>query len=403
MWGYTSVDEAFLISKNKDRTVRDAFTDLSKGCDEVWIAAAFFRQNQLLKAWRASGCKLRLVVALSWPTEPWILKDLEGSLDKGRLKFYPTASFHSKLYVFLKQGVPVAAIVGSSNFTGGGLERNLETNVLVKNREELQILSEHFEAICKGASLLSKEHIARYETLLDNTRHDRQKVEREEKAFSAVLQPVTEAEQYPAFKKCVDDVVERVQLISIQEWPGVPVYLTVDHFWHWVKTVLAKDKAMIGRIQSNPNYRMEVLPKLFHDYAHWDKSGHRHTSKMEKTSQWLQGILARSRIDELSEKDAQRVFESLNAGGYLNRFHKSEKFIQDNPLHRIRASFRRLLWSPNDIVKRISDLLVDDNYRLKGFGSALVQELIGWVEPEKWPPRNNKADKALELLGYKFK
>src|ERR1017187_4729391 len=124
---------------------------------------------------------------------------------------------------------------------------------------------------------------------------------------------------------------------------------------------------------------------------------------MEKTSQWLQGILARSRIDELSEKDAQRVFESLNAGGYLNRFHKSEKFIQDNPLHRIRASFRRLLWSPNDIVKRISDLLVDDNYRLKGFGSALVQELIGWVEPEKWPPRNNKADKALELLGYKFK
>jgi GNAT superfamily N-acetyltransferase len=398
------MNEAFLISKEEGRSVRDALTDLSKACDEVWVAAAFFREDQLLKAWRVSRCKLRLVVALAYPTDPSILRKLlAGSSDKVKLKFYHTASFHSKLYLFLKQGVPVAAVVGSSNFTRGGLERNVETNVLVEGRERLQILSEHFKAICKEASVLSEEHIARYETLLDKTRLDRQKVEREEKAFRAVLEHRIEAEQYGAFKKCVDVVVERVKLISEREWRGVPVYLAVDHFWHWVKTVLAKDKAMIVRIQSNPNYRNEVLPKLFHDYAQWDKSGHRHTGEMEGTSRWMQGILGRSRIDGLSRKDARKVFESLHAGRFLIRFDKAEKFIKDNPLHRIRASFRYLLWSPNDIVKRISDLLADDNYKLKGFGSSLVQELIGWVEPEKWPPRNNKADKALELLGYKFK
>lgn len=183
----------------------------------------------------------------------------------------------------------------------------------------------------------------------------------------------------------------------------MPVYLTVDHFWHWVKTKLAKAEARILRIQTHPDYRDEELPKLFQEYAHWDKSGKKETAELEQRAKRIQGILSRPGIDRLSEKDAREVFESLNAGDYLKRFHKPETFIQNNSLQRIQASFQYLLWSQDDIVKRISALLADDNYKLKGFGSALVQELIGWVHPEKWPPRNNKADKALELLGYKFK
>jgi len=34
------------------------------------------------------------------------------------------------------------------------------------------------------------------------------------------------------------------------------------------------------------------------------------------------------------------------------------------------------------------------------FGASNIQELIGWVRPKEMPLRNNKADRAREMLGY---
>lgn len=85
------------------------------------------------------------------------------------------------------------------------------------------------------------------------------------------------------------------------------------------------------------------------------------------------------------------------------RFDADQKFAHDNDIFKIRNSLNYLLWPEDDIAIRIHRLLHDKSYKLEIFGASKIQELIGWVNPEKMPLRNDKADNAVELLGYKFK
>ena len=85
------------------------------------------------------------------------------------------------------------------------------------------------------------------------------------------------------------------------------------------------------------------------------------------------------------------------------RFGANKTFTISNSLSDIKRAFNYLLWSEDDIQKRISSLLPRGPYHLKGFGKSNVQELIGWVHPDEMPIRNNKADKAVEMLGYRFR
>jgi len=85
------------------------------------------------------------------------------------------------------------------------------------------------------------------------------------------------------------------------------------------------------------------------------------------------------------------------------RFAAHKKFVKDNEILKIRKSLNYLLWSDDDIEVRIDRLIRGPKYKLAQFGPSNIQEIIGWVQPEKMPLRNNKADDALELLGYNFR
>ena len=51
---------------------------------------------------------------------------------------------------------------------------------------------------------------------------------------------------------------------------------------------------------------------------------------------------------------------------------------------------------------RIHNLIKNPIYKLHRLGSSGVQEINGWIRPTAYPIRNEKADKALEILGYKL-
>src|ERR1017187_8604295 len=142
------MSDAFLVLNAKGKeTVRDFLKNLSTQCDEICVAAAFFCKDRLLGDWTAQGCKLRVVVSLTYPTDASVLRALLALPPRQVSVGFYKGQFHSKLYLFLKEGRPIGGVVGSSNFTGGGLERNIETNILINARVELQALSDHFEVI----------------------------------------------------------------------------------------------------------------------------------------------------------------------------------------------------------------------------------------------------------------
>jgi hypothetical protein len=86
----------------------------------------------------------------------------------------------------------------------------------------------------------------------------------------------------------------------------------------------------------------------------------------------------------------------------IQRFNADDLFIAENTLHQIRTSFKYLLYSNDEMDLRIHNLIKNPKYKLQRLGSSGVQEINGWTRPTTYPIRNDKADRALQILGYNW-
>jgi hypothetical protein len=165
------------------------------------------------------------------------------------------------------------------------------------------------------------------------------------------------------------------------------------------------DQKGLKQISGDPKTRANRLPKLFEEYAHWYKSSADYSpSAIKQNSDNLRRILAKNRLSALTKPLARSVYVRLHAGRTRKkRFGADKTFTTSNSPSDIKRAFDHLLWSADDIQKRISSLLPRGPYHLKEFGKSSLQELVGWVHPDDLPIRNGKADAALTMLGYRFR
>ena len=85
-------------------------------------------------------------------TDPKLIKKMVG-LDNVRVvKKYPGGTFHPKVYAF-RSGNDAAAVIGSANFTIGGLGRNSEAAVLVEGDTKSSFFKEIFSFVKDSAQL----------------------------------------------------------------------------------------------------------------------------------------------------------------------------------------------------------------------------------------------------------
>jgi HKD family nuclease len=407
------VSQPFLVS-NGGKSVSAAIARSAATAGEIELAVAYLSNADLIEIWLRRGSEVKLLVALQPPTDPRVLRHLLNSFPVGlQLRFY-SARFHSKLLIFSNNRKAFCAQVGSSNFTGGGLFSNIETNVLTRKPAQLTALADHFKSIWKGSALLQPVDLDAYEKYWQQTKADRDRLKARDARFEkrVVLPRIhnagsgrvfTEARDYYGFWNVVDDVVRTIAPVSRREWPGIPLYRTVDHFFHWIVQVW--DRRNLYSISKNPKVRARALPQLFADYARWDKSNSNFAAgKMIKSSRLLRRLLSRKNLPKLSRRLAQDVYRRLHSG-YMRtrRFSSDAAFVRQNSITEIRRTLGYLLWSNDDIDERISACLPRGRLHLAQFGASNVQELLGWVNPDTLPLRNDKADKALELLGYRFR
>ena len=401
--------QSFLVENSNSSSVNEFILRTSESADEIRLAVAYFSHSDLIDRWLQRKLRLSFVVALQPPTSPDLLRRL---LHAGLgIKFYDSR-FHSKLYLFCRSGQPFGALVGSANFTAGGLLNNIETNVFLSDSSQLDALARQFKDVWDGAASLSPPDVQRYQQFCRETQQEREKInngyakfERQNVAprFRRGRKRVTskEGRDYLAFWKRVDEVKEIVGQISETEYPGTPSYLVIDHFWHWIVKIW--DQNNLPKIAADANYRREMLPVLFRQFIEYDKGGEDYNGGLNERAEFFRSVLSAERIQKLSREDARQIYSRMHSGrARSQRFAADEKFAKENSIEKIRASLEYLLWSHDDIDQRISALLVDDAFKLKQFGASNVQELLGWIRPEL-PIRNDKADKAVEMLGFNFR
>ncbi|OMH40109.1 restriction endonuclease PLD domain-containing protein [Desulfurobacterium indicum] len=78
---------------------------------------------------------------------------------KLEIKYYPHSPLHAKLYIFRsRSGIDLGRVItGSSNFTLSGLKDNLEFNVELKNRGDVEFAIERFDSLWENCIDISDE------------------------------------------------------------------------------------------------------------------------------------------------------------------------------------------------------------------------------------------------------
>lgn len=396
-----------ILTNTEDKNTKDLLSELGDRADSIKIATAFFSETELIIRWLENLKKVDLLVSLRPPTNYYSLKTIQ-SKHGVNIQFLGD-NFHSKFLIFYTNGKPFACVIGSSNFTYGGLIRNIETNVLLTETGYLTELEKHFNILFEQSYLLQPSDLEAYKALFDNfVRRLKLSTDKQAEFQKKILSKRTiqkkklkislKARQYLIFWRIVDDVKGMVKDISIKEYPNIPIYLTIDHFWHWIKTVWSKENTAYP----NSENRCILIPKLFEEYCKWDKRSDNHTSHMANQSKNLfSRLLSQNHINRLTTDEAKEIYRNLHSGGMrAKRFYSDIDFVHENTIQKIRSSLKYLLYSNDDIELRIHNLCENPSFKLSQLSSSGIQEIIGWVNPEKFPLRNEKADYALKLIGY---
>jgi hypothetical protein len=402
--------QKLILTNYEENNLKKVISNFAYKADKIKIASAFFSNTKLINEWLNNSKQVDLLVSLRPPTNYYSLKSVQSNI--GITIQFLGDDFHSKFFIFYNNGQPFACIIGSSNFTAGGLYKNIETNAIFTDTKYLQEIDIQFSSLWERSFSLQPTDLANFKTVFDNFQKREKETEKDQAEFEKKILTKRanqkkkskigkEAKLYFAFWRVIDEVKEMVNDISEQEYPKVPAYISIDHFWHWIKVVWAKENRSKPTIAN----RKTVIPKLFKEYCDWDKSTGNHTKKMAETSKTMfSKLLSKSNIDNLTKDDARQIYANLHSGGMrTRRFGADKKFIIENSIQKIRNSFKYLLYSNDELDLRIHNLCSNPKFKLSQFSSSSIQELIGWVTPDKYPMRNKKAYESLKLLAYELK
>jgi hypothetical protein len=384
---------------------------LASKADSIEIAVAFLSDSELIKQWNTNKKKINVIVSLRPPTSFYSLKDLQSALNVD-ISFLGN-EFHSKFFLFYKHKKLIGGIIGSSNFTSGGLVKNIETNIYINDNETLSELQKHFDNLLQNSNLLQPTDLDDYETIYKNwlarqvkenaeldkfkTKTTKNRTKRKQK-----VRITKEAKQYFEYWRIVDEIRDLVKDISDNAYPKIPHYLALDHFWHYVKVKWYKET---GKTLNKNNQRQEI-PKLFSKYIKWQREEEKQDYPkymMKQSKNVFQVYLAEKNIDKLTQSQAKEIFQNLHSSEMpIQRFGSDDLFIAENDISKIRGALKYLLYSNDEMDLRIHNLMKNPKYKLHRLGSSGIQEINGWTRPTEYPIRNDKADKALEILGYKL-
>ncbi|MEZ6137009.1 MAG: phospholipase D-like domain-containing protein [Pirellulaceae bacterium] len=386
-----------IISNHLEERCFSDFLTLPAGSPiRLRFAVAFFTSPELIDEVAAASPEnqVYLVVSLNPPTSYHALKKILWRSNV-RIDFVPEG-LHSKIYIIESDVSEPIAAVGSSNLTVGGLMRNIETNVLFRGTEVEQCgIKSHFDFICQRADALTPEALEDYRQEFEEFRTATASRNR----AKSLLQPQTRlrvgaAKSFLDFWNAAYCVHELVRELSAENFPEVPVYTTIDYFWHYVVSIIgaAEVTASIKK-----HGRDDAIRHLFSSYATWENEGEQYWRVLNRKVELIQSLLGDTTIQSLTKPLARDVYASLHSNEMaIQRFGRDKDFIADNSIEEIIDSFSVLLHGDQRIEFRIDAALT--THKLKHFGPSGVQELNGWFRPTRYPVRNSLAEKALSVL-----
>ncbi len=224
--------QEIVTNKITNSSTGKAFDNLADNASKIIIAVAFFSDSTIIKRLINSGKKVVLVVGLRPPTNYYSLKDI---LHKENVEIsFLGEEFHSKIYCFYDgKGKIISSIIGSSNFTNGGFSNNIETNLITTDKDTLNQIDSSITKILNISTKLQPDTLNQYKERYDLFRSYKEKDKNPIRIRNThPKQKISKnASEYLVFWRIADEVKDIVGNIAKKEYPSVPKYLVIDHFW----------------------------------------------------------------------------------------------------------------------------------------------------------------------------
>lgn len=155
--------ELFTNSVDKEDYLINPLLNYSN-CPRVSIAAPFFTENEFLNKLIDNSSKIRLIVRLCIATSYSALEKIINNPNV-TIKFFTEHNFHSKIFIFEE----LYMIVGSSNFTNGGLKNNREINFgILYDDPCFDILNKLYEEYWLVATKLTQERLSKFKEIINH-------------------------------------------------------------------------------------------------------------------------------------------------------------------------------------------------------------------------------------------
>ena len=429
--------------------LRNITEDSATETDEVWAAVAYATDSRLLFEWcleheiplKFYG-RLDDTVAVSSPI-------LRSFLERRSPEFdcYLVQHHHAKVIWWRGVGV----YIGSANLTDHGWYRNIEAGCFMGDDE----INGEIEADLR--TLFSKLH--EHATLLTD-----EVLQAMAGRAKVVTRPSSDQQEFlenPSFKTwpglvhtAARSASETRRQLFLDEWNATLKYLRDisirisrdENRPDWIRKSAPAGSQADQFLHAHYDQRTMVGRKS--NYAAlYEKNKHRREAAMKEATLWwrglkeapggeevmlnvsapfLRGALAKDRLESMKEEQFRKICMSVHAiKDYARRVENrsvglpsagtaytipekvnalSQRIWNDRSANgaTVVDMLRHVLYggAQNKLPERLWQAISDPAWKIKGIGVSALGELVGWAQPDRFPPRNGRTSKALRSLGY---
>ena len=403
--------------------VKHAFTHHIQNNMDIFIASAFFTEFNVIDSLLEKGCHIRIIVRLGFPTSPFALEKLL-SHNNVEARFFTNNSFHPKLYIFGDSSL----LVGSANLTNAALLTNQEVMVSLNSEDHrFEELTSLFSNYWESANVLSKEAIKDYKNIynkysklssqiisLDNEVLDKigdinySNINRGKKHISQssiFLESYRKSYQTSVYAfECIEEIYSSFQRKVPEE--QIPLRLEIDSFFSFVRDYYATQETWLAQPLGWTDMQKSHLRTLVNE---WLSTPWEHFEERIVPINYPLIYNVFKSPDSIEQSNAGEIVDALCVLHSFHdrlRFYKGgldtliEEFSTSNDISQIKKTITYLLYGKGDIIKRMSDCIYNDEFKLNAFGQSNVQELIGWINKENLPVINGRTTKVLRYFGF---
>lgn len=379
-------------------TFANELSPLVSWCDQAIFIATFFVDDSWVRRLIQEGKVVKVVVSLRPPTSPKALERILMLNANVEVRFLGR-ELHSKIYAFARgddrswhpDDFQCQTAIGSSNLTYAGFNHNIETNVLLDGEAAKEGFKQAHD-IFENAHPLTSSVLEQYSEEFGEF------IETEFPEIHA--SPVQLSAGYERIATGVKYITRLCEETIASNYPNIPPFLVVDHFWHFIVVICSAERDAITEKVETEGQIDAVIRDLFRRYVDWERNEEvSYVEEMNDRSLTLKTLLKKSNltIDEM-----KTLYLCFHATRYVEERYtqKVDGFIEKNDPKHVLKALNHLADESLDITQRIGDLRKKE-WKLYGFGDSAIKEFNGWRYPTNYPIWNKKSEQALRILGFK--